>query len=171
MGIDPVRDHEGVSAMILPWKCRTFYQLVMTEERNYYHGKIRVGPGILLPKFIKHGGDRCDFKPELSFTLKGVHPFKKDTFWSPLWNTFDRRVKHILFYRAPGQEPKDRATMVGIETALNPRLNRTLRKSKLYDDYLRRLQYNTGISPTMLLIVILGLSAFLGVLYFGGYFD
>ena len=151
-------------------KRRRYLVLVKTVDNTWQNQWVRLRPGGKVPTYVKVGEDRFRFKPEHASLLKGGDPTKMDGFWAPFKDFVDRRPRWLLFYRAPGEAPIDLTPSVLADKTINPRLARVLTRSKIFDDYLRKLRYEAGINPTTLLIIMIGLGALLGVMYFGGYF-
>lgn len=149
---------------------KKFLVLVRQPDNNWAHAWVTLRPGGLVPKYVRVGGDRYRFEPEHSWLLKGGDPTRHDGFWSAFIDFVDKRDKFLLFYRGPGEAPVDLTPTVQTEMAINPRLGRILTKSKLYDDYLKRLRYDKGISPVMVMLMFIGIAALFVFMYLGGYF-
>ncbi len=117
------------------------------------------------------GGVRRQFQPEHAFPIRGGHPFRKDGFWTPLIDFLDVRPRWLIYYSEDDPEAYDPLPEILTQTELNPRLTRVLTMSSLFKDYLQRLRYDKGISPTLLVYIVVGLVGVLALMYFGGYFD
>ncbi|RPJ36966.1 MAG: hypothetical protein EHM35_07215 [Planctomycetaceae bacterium] len=152
------------------FKTRRYLVLIRTTDDTWRHQWVKLKPGSPMPKYVPIGDDRFRFEPEHAFLLKGGDPTQLDGFWAPFKDWIDRRPRWIIYHRAPGEAPIDLTPDVVMDKSINPRLARVLTRSKLFDNYLSRLRYEGGINPTTVLIIMIGLGALLGVMYFGGYF-
>lgn len=152
-------------------KTRRYLVLVRTTDDTWRSRWVKIRLDAKKPlRYVPLGDDRFRFEPEHAFLLKGGDPTKLDGFWAPFRDFVDRRARWIIYYRAPGEAPIDLTPGVVTDKSINPRLARVLTRSRIFDDYLRKLRYEGGINPTTLLIIMIGLGALLGVMYFGGYF-
>lgn len=153
-------------------RTKTYLLLARSEDANYAKAQVVLGrPGSKVPVTVMVGGVRRRFEPEHAFPLRGGHPFRRDGFWTPLIDFLDVRPRWLLYYAGVDPEPKDPLSAIMTRTELNPRLTKVLTKSTLFADYLKRLRYDKGISPTLLVFIVVGLVGVLALMYFGGYWQ
>lgn len=121
-------------------------------------------------KSIKHGEHKYYLRDTKAFKMGAWWPERSSSWFAPLYDAIASKIPTWTFFFNEGEsEPLDRVSLVRAETKINPRLVRVLTLSKLYNDYLRRLNYGGSVSTKTLLILMIALGALVAVMYFGGY--
>lgn len=110
------------------------------------------------------------FKPTKAFRLENMNTWDPDSRLSPMLDLIWPYVSDtlVLFYTVGDPEPMDKCR-IGISENVNPRLLRVFTNSKLFNDYLRKLNYGSVVSTKTLLIMLGAFALLFVVLYFGGY--
>lgn len=128
---------------------------------------------------VKFAGNTYAVLPEYAFLLKGWDPVRNNgrrDWFSNIFDILPTRQVGVLVYREPPQPsdepviPLNPIACQKITLTQTPFIIRVLARSKLFERWVRRIPFGTGMSMKFIIIMAVVLIVLFAVLFFGGYY-